>query len=811
MGSKEIINPGLGQLSNVRMISTKNKFDHLIEILMSYLSPSSPNCKNYEKEINGIFDQLLQFIEGNFPNTRRMDGLNVANNARIIYLHMVYLSQRPTEQLSQKVADVLSALQQITRLSHDQYSSPVKALDNRRLLISLGLVEVLTEMFVLDINVFGIQLTSYEKCSKFRRSIGNALMNLVYQQREAKFRLCTNRQFLLKVADVIDHVHPLIQFYAGLIQNVSYNADPSISQHLAIIVPPLVRTAVNISLKERDGGKVFDLVALSSQLRQQLLKVLSALWNLAEDPTENKRVMCLDVPEFVPMLLRIMFCDQNELQLIQAATGILKHLSDYFLQFPDLFAKILRNGATSALMHQLNSSSSDLIIDSLSALYTLSRHPIIGKEILSNQSYIQQISYLTRNTNEGISRASRLVLNNVYSATAYFDFQPHRHAASLATWPINKNVKQNDDPKPQNQDYLVNKGHHNVDSRFESNDDDCIFVEGPLLDPGVQDLPTSVMCTRNASSRSSINSADGKANNEWSSTSVRSSASQSPASATDLPDSPSQCSSHKVFQLKEMELHILKALDENKHSGQCTNADISGTSDAHAGDNKNNNILLEDQSSEGILAEAIRDFMPKPKDSVYLNDGVTRSSTPILTPISCNSPCKIMSYENDGPKHKGRSQLLEDSIAAVMPSPKHSNSNQFSSRDTSCSGTSLNVKVRHNNSEEEDLHLRDSKNSLGVDKGISNAQLIVLDCLNFSSNTYNKSNKIEKNIRIKKPELPIASHSNIPLLSIEADKQRSASRRHRVISSISDGGLQTRDPQSATSRHKNPSTSFRRI
>jgi len=77
--------------------------------------------------------------------------------------------------------------------------------------LSPGLVEVLTKLFVLDINIFGIQLTSYEKCSKFRRSIGNALMNLVYQQREAKSRLCTNRQFLLKVADVIDHVSPLIQ------------------------------------------------------------------------------------------------------------------------------------------------------------------------------------------------------------------------------------------------------------------------------------------------------------------------------------------------------------------------------------------------------------------------------------------------------------------------------------------------------------------------------------------------------------------------------------------------------------------------
>jgi len=38
-------------------------------------------------------------------------------------------------------------------------------------------------------------------------------------------------------------------------------------------------------------------------------------------------------------------------------------------------------------------------------------------------------------------------------------------------------------------------------------------------------------------------------------------------------------------------------LDENKHSGHCTNADISGNSDVHAGDVvKNANILSEDQS-----------------------------------------------------------------------------------------------------------------------------------------------------------------------------------------------------------------------
>ena len=72
-------------------------------------------------------------------------------------------------------------------------------------------MEALAEVFVLDIDTFGLQLNAYEKCSKLRRSIGNALMNLVYQQREAKHRLCSNSRFLRRVADVIGQVHPLVQ------------------------------------------------------------------------------------------------------------------------------------------------------------------------------------------------------------------------------------------------------------------------------------------------------------------------------------------------------------------------------------------------------------------------------------------------------------------------------------------------------------------------------------------------------------------------------------------------------------------------
>lgn len=104
--------------------------------------------------------------------------------------------------------------------------------------------------------------------------------------------------------------------------------------------------------------------------------------------------------------------------------------------------------------------------------------------------------------------------------------------------------------------------------------------------------------------------------------------------------------------------------------------------------------------------------MPKPKEpnATLLNVSVTRSSTPILTPISSNSPCKLPS-ESDEPKHKSYliinsynfkhqecNKLLEECIQKAMPSPKNIiASYQFEERDTSCSATSSsNTKIQHN-------------------------------------------------------------------------------------------------------------------
>lgn len=60
--------------------------------------------------------------------------------AKTIFLHLLFQRNRcePKELLTQKIEAVLDALQQTTKFSHDQFYGPVRALENRKLQISLG-------------------------------------------------------------------------------------------------------------------------------------------------------------------------------------------------------------------------------------------------------------------------------------------------------------------------------------------------------------------------------------------------------------------------------------------------------------------------------------------------------------------------------------------------------------------------------------------------------------------------------------------------------------------------------------------------
>lgn len=132
----------------------------------------------------------------------------------------------------------------------------------------------------------------------------------------------------------------------------------------------------------------------------------------------------------------------------------------FILQFADLFTRIYRKGLlVVAFVRQLASSSPDLVTDALNALSILSRHPVVSKDLLTQDSYIQQVkiykkeskikfqvSYLVRSTNEGISRASRVLLDTIYSSSINFQMiqamplQPPEMCASLASWSTAKTV-----------------------------------------------------------------------------------------------------------------------------------------------------------------------------------------------------------------------------------------------------------------------------------------------------------------------------------------------------------------------------------
>ncbi|KAI3418866.1 hypothetical protein GPALN_007966 [Globodera pallida] len=787
------------QRQQQKMMSRQHamEFDQLVDelfalITSNYKDPTS-NEATYEKSLT-VLKQLRQIYLTEESQNKKQNALQILHNASEILSHLFFLKNgaNPRHSLAQYVDKTLKALKQTTSLSHDEYVGRVIALENRKTQMMLCLVEAITELLVQDVKAFGLNVDAYEKCGKMRREIANALMNVVYQQGEAKSRLCSNTAFLRRVSDIIANVPYLDQYYAGLIQNVSYNADKksdlSFSRQLAITVPPLVRV---VTLIMGDGQRNASMNLEHSQ-KQRLYKLFSALWNLAETPVENKRVMCHDFPSFVPLLLRIMVVDPREVPLIQAAIGIFKHLCPFIIQYPELFSKTLGSGAVRALLHQIYSSSSDLIIDALAALSILCRHPYAAHELLCQKSCLQNIQFLTKNTNEGIVRAARTLIDTIntvyYQAVALQNgmfssvvgwnsastsveanqFGQHHHQIPGGGGGDSA-VHYNTLPRAAQQNFFKAQKEHNTakspmetpkgvlrqqnchlnseqnvqqsvraqngqmadenrkELRLSSNEADdgdeapeeCAFVTEPLIEAG-QDLSTSVQCTRDGSPQSSFHSrsVDGVANGEeWPSVrstsfnSRRTSGADSPASPSDLPDSPSQCVGHKPFQLEAMALLIKKALEEEEDEGKNgkIGADVVGenrpivfdgngrsvveanehgkkTKNAQANDDNNSentnsgDTLAEENASansvnDAFLDDVIRKYMPKP--TTQCHGSVNEHFTLNTTPISSNSPSKSpVRNKEQGQETKARiggGCLLEQSIALMMPHRNRNN------------------------------------------------------------------------------------------------------------------------------------------
>uniref|UniRef100_A0A915EJX8 Uncharacterized protein n=1 Tax=Ditylenchus dipsaci TaxID=166011 RepID=A0A915EJX8_9BILA len=217
-------------------------FNQIVSKLLQCATTISGAC-DYSREFNTLFRQLKAFIATDLSERRRQDFSLILTEAYTLYCQLYYLHHCPQDpkfyaSYAEKVGKCLPK-------TVDHSFTP----EYRKIQITLGLVDVLCELFVQEVQVFGHQVD-------FHPPVAPSF-----------------------VTGTIAEVPSLAQYYAGLVRNLSWNADEEMAGALRLAVPALVAAAVQVY----EGGE-----------GKCLLAVLSALWNLASHSVDNKRQFVLN-------------------------------------------------------------------------------------------------------------------------------------------------------------------------------------------------------------------------------------------------------------------------------------------------------------------------------------------------------------------------------------------------------------------------------------------------------------------------------------------------------------------------------------
>jgi hypothetical protein len=132
----------------------------------------------------------------------------IAQFARSIYSHVLVLTQyfnheddNNYELIFNSATEAQQALTKILRLSFNE--------EYRNAEVSLGLVNAICQLLVLDVAVFGLKKDkmTYET----RRLIGNTLTNFTFGNIKVKLKICSHDGFLATATKLIDNHDELLQ------------------------------------------------------------------------------------------------------------------------------------------------------------------------------------------------------------------------------------------------------------------------------------------------------------------------------------------------------------------------------------------------------------------------------------------------------------------------------------------------------------------------------------------------------------------------------------------------------------------------
>ncbi|PIC50745.1 hypothetical protein B9Z55_001529 [Caenorhabditis nigoni] len=341
-----------------------------------------------DNKLRELHEKIFSLIttEPDFNRRRRLKKALPASNC--IREQVYYLRRKPITPPDSYYHRLNAALHTIVKESFGE--------EYRKVATVLGLVEALAEVLILEVHAFGIPETNAVEHRNIRKLIANALTNLTYGQILSKRRLCSYDGFIRCVVRIIIESPNITQVYAGLIRNLSWNADSGMSEALQPTVHALSLAAVYAHTHR------FDVTA-----------ILSALWNLAGHSVENKRTIC-ETPNCLKVLANILSPDARFTTLVDSASGILKYVSQYLATNSSHLEFQLRSLLITRMLTLLKSSSFTCVTNTLGAIaHLIAKDPHMQQLIRQDAAAVQQLNVLRNSNREDIRKAVKEVLNTL--------------------------------------------------------------------------------------------------------------------------------------------------------------------------------------------------------------------------------------------------------------------------------------------------------------------------------------------------------------------------------------------------------------
>ncbi|KAF1768634.1 hypothetical protein GCK72_000446 [Caenorhabditis remanei] len=339
-----------------------------------------------DDKLRKLHEKICSLIT-NEPDGHRRRRLNKALGAsNCVREQVYYLRRKPSTPPPTYYHRLNAALHTIVKESFGE--------EYRKVATVLGLVEALAEVLILEVHTFGIPESNAGEHRNIRKLIANALTNLTYGQILSKRRLCSYDGFIRCVVRIIIESPNITQVYAGLIRNLSWNADSGMSEALQPTVNALSIAAVYAHTHR------FDVTA-----------ILSALWNLAGHSVENKRTIC-DTPNCLKVLASLLSPDAKFTSLVDSATGILKYVSQYLATNSTHLE--LRSLLISRMLTLLKSASFTCVTNTLGAIaHLIAKDPHMQQLIRQDVAAVQQLNVLRNSNRDDIRKAVKEVLNTL--------------------------------------------------------------------------------------------------------------------------------------------------------------------------------------------------------------------------------------------------------------------------------------------------------------------------------------------------------------------------------------------------------------